>query len=124
MPDVRAKGREKERDPEGKHSVISSFRRANSFVPLPKEPMTRQPFRRIATVAALGPEDAEGSGAPHRPVIEDLAMTMTTLFAGYRFCLLGEAKCANVRTAIESGGGVVTDEDTDNVDFIVVRLIR
>lgn len=48
---------------------------------------------------------------------------MATLFAGYRFRLLGEAKCVNVRNAIDRGGGMVMDEDTDDVDFIVVRLI-
>ncbi|KAG0705816.1 hypothetical protein DFH29DRAFT_904916, partial [Suillus ampliporus] len=121
MPNARAKGNEKEREPQGKSSVISSFRRANSFAPPTKELGTRQPFRRTTTIAALGPEDAEGSEAPHRLQVED--SSMVTLFVGYRFRLLGEAKCANVRTAIESGGGVVMDEDTDNVDFIVVRLI-
>ncbi|KAG2120236.1 hypothetical protein DEU56DRAFT_835773 [Suillus clintonianus] len=118
MPDVRAKVKEKDKE-QGK-SVISSFKRVNSFAPPAKELVTRQPFRRTTTVAALGPEDAEGSEAPHRPEVED---SMATLFAGYRFRLLGEAKCANVRNAIDTGGGVVMDEDTDNVDFIVVRLI-
>ena len=122
MPDVRAKCKEMEKDPQAKHSIISSFRRTDSFVMPPKELVTRQPFRRTITIAALGPEDAEGSGVSHRPQVEDSAMAR--LFAGYRFCLLGEARCASVRTAIENGGGVVTDEDTDNVDFIVVRLIR
>jgi DNA replication regulator DPB11 len=122
MPDVRARGKEKENDLQGKQSVISSFKRADSFAAPPKESMTRQPFRRTMTITALGPEDAEGSRASHQPKMEDSAMAK--LFAGYHFCLLGEAKCANVRTAIESGGGAVTDEDTDNVDFIVVRLIR
>ncbi|OAX41931.1 hypothetical protein K503DRAFT_734711 [Rhizopogon vinicolor AM-OR11-026] len=121
MPDVRAKGKEKEKDPQEKHSVISSFRRADSFAPPPKELMTHLPFRRSTTIAALGPGDAEGSRASRRSEVEESAMAR--LFAGYRFCLLGEAKCANVRTAVENGGGMVTDEDTDNVDFIVVRLI-
>ncbi|KAG1736323.1 hypothetical protein EDB19DRAFT_1721537 [Suillus lakei] len=120
VSDVRAKAKEKEKETRGK-SVISSFKRAKSFAPPMQEPMTRQPFRRTITIAALGPEDAEGSEAPHRPEVEDSAMA--TLFAGYRFSLLGEAKCANVRSAIDRGGGVVMDEDTDNVDFIVVRLI-
>ncbi|KAG2064023.1 hypothetical protein BDR04DRAFT_1110728 [Suillus decipiens] len=120
MPDVRARAAEKEIEPQGK-SVISSFKRTKSFAPPANEPMTRQPFRRSTTIAALGPEVAEGSEAPHRPEVED--SSMTTLFAGYRFRLLGEAKCANVRNAIDRGGGVVMDEDTDDVDFIVVRLI-
>jgi len=123
VPDVRATDGEKEKDPQGKHSVISSFRRADSFA-VPKELVTRQPFRRTQTIAAPGPHDAEGSGTSHRPLGEGSAMGMATLFAGYHFCLLGEAKCTNVRTAIENGGGIVTDDDTDDVDFIVVRLIR
>ncbi|KAG1735309.1 uncharacterized protein EDB91DRAFT_1144813 [Suillus paluster] len=121
MPDARAKYKEQERELQGKPSVISSFRRTNSFAPPTKELVTRQPFRRTTTIAVLGPEDAEGSEAPHRPEVKD--SSMATLFSGYRFSLLGEAKCVNVRTAIENGGGVVMDEDADNVDFIVVRLI-
>jgi hypothetical protein len=121
MPDVRARAAEKEIEPQGK-SVISSFKRSKSFAPPAKEPMTRQPFRRTTTIAALGPENAEGSEAPRRHEVED--SSMATLFAGYRFRLLGEAKCVNVRNAIDRGGGVVMDEDTEDVDFIVVRLIR
>ncbi|KAG2341205.1 BRCT domain-containing protein [Suillus weaverae] len=120
MPDVRARAAEMEIEPQGK-SVISSFKRAKSFAPPAKESMARQPFRRTTTIAALGPEDAEGSEAPRWPEVED--SSMATLFAGYRFRLLGEAKCANVRNAIDRGGGIVMDEDTDDVDFIVVRLI-
>ncbi|KAG2147749.1 uncharacterized protein EDB93DRAFT_1146459 [Suillus bovinus] len=119
-PDVRTRTTDKVIEPQGK-SVISSFKRAKSFAPPAKEPMTRQPFRRTTTIAALGPEDAEGSTLPRQPEVED--SSITTLFAGYCFRLLGEAKCANVRNAIDRGGGVVMDEDTDDVDFIVVRLI-
>ncbi|KAG2363840.1 hypothetical protein BDR07DRAFT_1281295 [Suillus spraguei] len=120
MPKVRTRAAEKVIEPQGK-SVISSFKRTKSFAPPANEPMTRQPFRRSTTIAALGPEVAEGSEAPHLPEVED--SSMTTLFAGYRFRLLGEAKCVNVRNAIDRGGGVVMDEDIDDVDFIVVRLI-
>jgi len=45
-------------------------------------------------------------------------MGMATLFAGYHFCLLGEAKCTNVRTAIENGGGIVTDDDTEMLTLL------
>ncbi|KAG2101595.1 uncharacterized protein F5147DRAFT_708731 [Suillus discolor] len=119
-PDVRTRTAEKVIESQGK-SVISSFKRAKSFAPPAKEPMTRQPFRRTTTIAAMGPGDAEGSTASHQPEVED--SSMATLFAGYHFRLLGEAKCANVRNAIDRGGGVVVDEDTDDIDFIVVRLI-
>lgn len=121
MPDVRTRTAEKVIESQGK-SVISSFKRAKSFAPPVKEPMTRQPFRRTTTIAALGPGDAEGSAAPHQLEVE--GSSMATLFAGYQFRLLGEARCANVRNVIDRGGGVVIDENTDDVDFIVVRLIR
>ncbi|KAI9566951.1 hypothetical protein HD554DRAFT_2114150, partial [Boletus coccyginus] len=35
----------------------------------------------------------------------------------------GEARCSNVRFAIENGGGVVTDDDAEEPSFIIVRLI-
>ncbi|KIJ62945.1 hypothetical protein HYDPIDRAFT_93593 [Hydnomerulius pinastri MD-312] len=113
-PLVNYKGKEKE-------SVISSFRRAKSFAQ-PPEPTIRQPFRRTTTVAALGPEDAEGSGLQESIVPEEESSTIS-LFTGYTFRLLGEARCPNVRLAIESGGGVVKEDDTDEVSFIIVRLI-
>jgi DNA replication regulator DPB11 len=121
MPDVQVRTAEKDIEPQVK-SVISSFKRAKSFAPPTRELVTRQPFRRTITIAALGPEDAEGSEVPRRPEMED--SSTATLFAGYRFRLLGEAKCVNVRNAIDRGGGTVMDEDADDVDFIVVRLIR
>ena len=109
------KGKEKE-------SVITTFRRTTSFAPIQKEPSIRQPFRRGTPAAAQGPEDAEGSGSKHstNPQVGSTA----TLFAGYTFRLLGEARCPNVRSAIEGCSGMVTDDDTAEVDFIIVRLIR
>ncbi|KAF9223241.1 hypothetical protein BS17DRAFT_833222 [Gyrodon lividus] len=107
-----------------KESVISSFRRANSFAPVPpREPSLRQPFRRTTTTAALGPEDAEGSGLHDsvRPPGQKFAAPM--FFAGYIFRLLGEARCPNVRAAVERGGGVVADDEAEEVNFIIVRLI-
>ncbi|KAH7884859.1 hypothetical protein F5I97DRAFT_1892879 [Phlebopus sp. FC_14] len=107
---------------EARESVISSFRRANSFAPPMKEPVTRQPFRRTTTVAVLGPEDAEGSGL-QRSVLQAESSSTEKLFAGYTFRLLGEARCPSVRSAIESGGGVVTDDDMEEVSFTIVRLV-
>ena len=107
-------GKEKEKD-----SVISSFRRAKSFAPvIVKEPTVRQPFRRNTTCPSVCPGEAEGSGS------HLVQSALSTLFAGYTFRLLGEARCPNVRDAIESGGGVVTDDDIEEPSFIIVRLIR
>ncbi|EGN99365.1 hypothetical protein SERLA73DRAFT_90716 [Serpula lacrymans var. lacrymans S7.3] len=95
-------------------SVISSFRRTNSFAPVAKESSARQPFRRTSTLSSTnflpvnGPADAEGSN----------------LFSGRKFRLLGEARSASVRSAIEQCGGIlVSEEDMGGVDFIIVRLI-
>ena len=110
--------KEKEKD-----SVISSFRRANSFAPIPvKEPTVRQPFRRNTTCPSVCPGEAEGSGLYDHVQPEESAVP--TLFAGYTFHLLGEARCPSVRFAIENGGGVVTDDDIEEPSFIIVRLIR
>ncbi|KAH7928309.1 hypothetical protein BV22DRAFT_1083119 [Leucogyrophana mollusca] len=124
--------------PNAKDSVISSFRRANSFACVSKEPNSRQPFRRTTTLAAVtnGPEDAEGSGLGRRTRSPSLVQmephqdqsgldtnSVPALFLGYRFRLLGEARSPNVRAAIESGGGVVLEDDAEDVDFIVARLI-
>ncbi|KAG9311103.1 hypothetical protein JVU11DRAFT_9012 [Chiua virens] len=102
-----------------KESVISSFRRANSFVPM-KELAVRQPFRRN-TCPLLCPGEAEGSGV--HDSIQPAGSAMPTLFVGCTFRLLGEARCPNVRLAIENGGGIVTDDDAEEPTFIIVRLI-
>ncbi|KAI9460325.1 hypothetical protein HD554DRAFT_2323900 [Boletus coccyginus] len=109
-------GKEKE-----KESVISSFRRTHSFAPVPvKELTVRQPFRRSTTCSVVCP----GESGLHGPVRPEGVSATPTLFAGYIFRLLGEARCSNVRFAIENGGGVVTDDDAEEPSFIIVRLIR
>ncbi|KIK82227.1 hypothetical protein PAXRUDRAFT_832338 [Paxillus rubicundulus Ve08.2h10] len=111
------KGKEKE-------SVISTFRRTNSFAPVPQlEPSLRQRFRRNTFTATLGPEDAEGSGLhdPGHPPGEESAEP--GFFTGFTFRLLGEARCPKVRVAIERGGGIVADNEAEQVNFIIVRLI-
>lgn len=107
-----------------KSSVLSSFRRANSFAPvLVKESTIRQPFRRNTTCPSVCPGEAEGSGL-YGPVQPEKQSFVSTLFAGHTFRLLGEARCPNVRFAIEHGGGVVLDDDAEEPSFIIVRLIR
>ncbi|KAI6025731.1 hypothetical protein F5J12DRAFT_810070 [Pisolithus orientalis] len=96
-----------------KESVLSTFKRAHSFASITKEPLLRQPFRPSTSIAGQGPESAGSSRSKHSLLS----------FLAYTFRLLGEARCPNVRSAIENGGGVVTDDDTAEVSFIIVRLI-
>ncbi|KAI0750029.1 hypothetical protein C8Q80DRAFT_1102390 [Daedaleopsis nitida] len=110
----------------------------------------RQPFQRTATmvrtssflqrpvgsIQCMGgmPSDVpiasssrQGSAAPedvltHGTEISDAART---IFTGLRFRALGEARSTSVKNAIEECGGnwVGLDDDDDDVDYIVVRLI-
>ena len=89
-------------------SVISSLRRCRPL--LEKQPETTEIVR----------ED-EASSSRSRPAPSD---NSSMIFMGMVFRALGEAKCPNVRQAInELGGRMSTDEDED-VDFIIVRLVR
>lgn len=114
----------------GSKSIISSFRRANSFAP-PREssagPSQRQPFRRLASGGNGAAEVAEdamdtpGAG----PSGQSSSPSTSSLFAGLRFRALGEARCGIVRNAVEKGGGkLVAADDDDEVDYIIVRLLR
>ncbi|KAI6143841.1 hypothetical protein EDD17DRAFT_1421986, partial [Pisolithus thermaeus] len=105
-----------------KQSVLSTFKRANSFASAVREPLLRQPFRPTTSVPAQVSESADSSGSSSS-VNQQANSTTATLFAGYTFRLLGEARCPNVRSAIENGGGIVTDDDMTEVSFIIVRLI-
>lgn len=123
-------------------SVLSSFRRANSFAPAvePKDvpgPSRQLPFRRTSTsMAALGNNTGKAgpskvAGEPSREVSPgdeisgpSKSSPAVQIFAGLKLRVLGEMKSPNVRNAIlQLGGTVSTDEDED-VDFIVVRLVR
>lgn len=49
----------------------------------------------------------------------------SSLFLGLKFLALGEAKSPTVRNAIEQNGGRMTLEmEDDEVDYIIVRLVR
>ncbi|KAG6810576.1 hypothetical protein H0H92_011276 [Tricholoma furcatifolium] len=119
----------------GNGSLISQFRRANSFAPVRPEVASSsrpQPFRRTRTTTAL--DSALGVSsfmASVRPVRESningessTSAAATGIFAGLKFIVLGEAKSPSVRTAIEENGGrmMVGLEDED-VDYIIVRLV-
>ena len=128
-------------------SVISSFRRANSFAPAlhTKEvgSSSRQlPFRRAATSGAAftstnakaGPSNVNNIGTGnHIPGLkrkESAAPGSSTpaptspIFIGMSFRLLGEAKAHNVRDVIEGLGGRISVDQEEEVTFIIVRLLR
>ncbi|KAI6108901.1 hypothetical protein EDD16DRAFT_1617183, partial [Pisolithus croceorrhizus] len=84
-----------------KQSVLSTFKRANSFASAVREPLLRTTS-----------ESADSSGSSSS-VNQQANSTTATLFAGYTFRLLGEARCPNV----------LTDDDMTEVSFIIVRLI-
>lgn len=132
-------------------SVISSFRRANSFAPVvqAKDPgSSRQlPFRRWSSsvTGAGAAASSSKAGSLRLPPEKQLArmeisdkvkeaeagpsgsaasITVSMMFAGMVFRALGEAKSPNVRHAIEElGGRMSTDQDGD-VNFVIVRLVR
>lgn len=112
-------------------SIISTFRRANSFAPVnePSQPSQRpQPFRRTTSVAAIPSQQREAPIAERDVNAEAGPSTIgpRRIFSGLRFRVLGEAKSSSVRNAIEQGGGIwVSEHDMDDdVDYIIVRLVR
>ncbi|KAF9483199.1 hypothetical protein BDN70DRAFT_874071 [Pholiota conissans] len=109
-------------------SVLSSFRRQNSFAPAapPKEPGTSRPLpfkRTTSSNAQAGPSkipdgvDAAASESESKPSVQK------QIFAGMRVRALGEAKSAAVRNAVEQLGGVMSIDEDEDVDFIIVRLV-
>jgi DNA replication regulator DPB11 len=127
-------------------SVLSSFRRANSFAPAvdPKNvpgPSRQLPFRRTSTsMAALG-NDAVKAGpskVAREPSRENspgdeisgaskssIGSPAVQIFVGMKLRLLGEMKSSpNVRNAILQLGGTLSADEDEDVDFIVVRLVR
>lgn len=74
------------------------------------------------TCPLVCPGEAEGRDPSY--LVQRGHAPVPSLFSGCSFRLLGEARCPNVPLAIENGGGVVTDDDTGESSFIIVRLIR
>lgn len=127
--------------------ALSSFRRANSFAPVGQGKVdngARQPFRRATTALAAQssflahPSEGPTRAGPSRlPAVEneeegkDIAVDgdapesrTSGLFKGLRFRALGEAQGPSVKTAIKECGGMLVNELDEDVDFIIVRLIR
>lgn len=138
-------------------SLLSSFRRANSFAPAHNNTLTqRQPFIRLPTAGpsssslphprgnslfAEGDSDnapAASSSSRGVPSLSQnktgeagehpepaVSFKSTHLFAGLTFRLRGEAKTPNVRSAVEASGGcLVSDGSDEDVNYVIVRLIR
>ncbi|PPR02379.1 hypothetical protein CVT24_011721 [Panaeolus cyanescens] len=123
-------------------SVISAFRRANSFAPVvTKETSSARqlPFRRTTTTSAtiFGNNTNNVAGPSRVPLpaaetaIPPIAngepqaspASVTKIFLGMTIRALGEAKAPNVRMAVEQLGGKMSNSEDEEVDFIVVRLI-
>ena len=108
-------------------SILSNFKRTNSFAIKPKEETRRQPFTRVATVGtpatllALQREAeqpiASGSKLPIEPGRKE------GIFSGKKIRALGEANADNVKSVVEGEDGFWVTDDLEDVDFIVVRLV-
>lgn len=108
-------------------SMLSNFKRTNSFAIKPKEETRRQPFTRIATTGtpatllALQREAeqpiASGSKLPTEPSRKE------GIFSGKKFRALGEANADNVKSVVEGEDGFWITDDLEDVDFIIVRLV-
>ena len=115
-------------------SVLSMFRRADSFAHAQLEAESvggsKQPFRRTATSSnvvakSLLPCIPAKNGESLTSVDLDASPNAAAaIFAGNRFRALGEAKKTAVKNAIESYGGQMVSADDEEVDFILVRLVR
>lgn len=108
-------------------SVLSNFKRTNSFAIKPKEEMRRQPFTRVATAGTpttlLALQREAG-----QPVASSSKLPMESgreegIFSGKRFRALGEANVDNVKRVVEGEGGFWITDDLEDVDFIIVRLV-
>ncbi|KAI0695513.1 hypothetical protein C8T65DRAFT_698690 [Cerioporus squamosus] len=118
---------------ERRPSALSTFQRSeSSFLPAPKDRSVGSvmaqggissdiPIASTSAIADAAPEEADADALSHGSGVSDAAKI---IFNGLRFRALGEARCANVRSAIEECGGKwVGMDDDDDVDFVVVRLV-
>ncbi|KAG5721488.1 S-M checkpoint control protein rad4 [Termitomyces sp. T112] len=119
-----------------KGSVISQFRRANSFAPVHLEAASsrHQPFRRTRTTSAMDNGINSGSFMASAPPAREsyvngesstsIAANTTGIFTGLKFTALGEAKSPSVRAAIEENGGrMLLGLEDEDVDYVIVRLV-
>ena len=108
-------------------SILSNFKRTNSFAIKPKEETRRQPFTKVATAGtpaallALQREAeqpvASGGKLPVGPTRKE------GVFSGKKFRALGEANTDNVKSVVEGETGFWITDDLEDADFIIVRLV-
>lgn len=108
-------------------SILSNFKRTNSFAVKPKEETRRQPFTRVATAGTpatllalqreAGQPIASGSKLPVDQNSKE------GIFSGRKFRAIGEAKADSVKSVVEGEGGFWITDYLEDVDFIIVRLV-
>ena len=109
-------------------SILSNFKRTNSFAIKPKEETRRQPFTRVATAGtpatllALQQEVEQPVSSGSKSHTEQIRKE--GIFSGKKFRALGEADTDNVKSVVEGEDGFWIADDTEDVDFIIVRLVR
>ena len=123
----------------GSGSVIAQCRRANSFAPARPDVEAHSrplPFKRAPTIVGMGnPAGEEAVSSFMAPVLqsarrekngESSTAGSSNIFTGMKFLALGEAKSASVRSAVELNGGTwcAGGDDEDEVDYVIVRLVR
>ena len=109
-------------------SLSAAFKRTKSFAV--KETNLDSPSSMLQRNRSISAANFKGSSSS---VIASSSMSNTenvvvpdgekNLFAGLRFCALGEAKGPKLTEALELRGGTVLTEPADQVDFVIVRLV-
>lgn len=108
-------------------SMLSNFKRANSFAVKPKEETRRKPFARVATAGApttllaLQQEAEQSVASGSKPPMEQ--GRKEGIFSGKKFRALGEASADNVRSVVEGEDGFWITDDSEDADFVIVRLV-
>lgn len=108
-------------------SMLSNFKRTNSFAVKPKEETRRRPFTRVANAETPVPLLAH-QREKEQPVASGSKLPADQsrkggIFSGKRFRALGEAKADNVKSVVEGGDGFWITDDSEDVDFVIVRLV-
>ena len=108
-------------------SMLSNFKRTNSFAVKPKEGTRRQPFTRTtaaempATLLTLQRETEQTGASDNKLPVE--LVRKEGIFSGKKFRALGEANADNVKSVVEGEDGFWITDDLEDVDFIIVRLV-
>ena len=123
----------------GRPSVLRGLSKSASFAPQTKDASTpRPPFARSSlvfgappsgTILAQGGEDLPAASSsrvtPSGADAGNGEAEAGGIFQGKTFRAMGEARSGAVRQAVEEAGGRMVREDEDEeVDFVIVRLVR